>query len=181
MSSGLLVSDNPRAFVTDGIRTFIIGQEHALHSSAAVISVVMPNLYSLSTSVSISVLGVQDLTKTIISLYGWSFQKRMKFLILLLFIGSLLENGLSGKVGPKIWSDGLSQDLTKAGKTFDKWLDADSGMEGRIVGGEQAGMKDAPWQVMPYNKCSTMPHNTCWQSVSSDFHTRLKLLLLLQH
>ena len=70
MSSGLLVSDNPRAFVTDGIRTFIIGQEHALHSSAAVISVVMPNLYSLSTSVSISVLGAQDLTKTIISLYG---------------------------------------------------------------------------------------------------------------
>ena len=83
----------------------------------------------------------------------------MKFLILLLFIGSLLENGLSGKVGPKIWSDGLSQDLTKAGKTFDKWLDADSGMEGRIVGGEQAGMKDAPWQVMPCNKYSTMPHS----------------------
>ena len=103
------------------------------------------------------------------------FQKRMKFLILLFFIGSWIENGLSENARPKIWSDGLSQDLTKAGKTFDKWLDADSGMEGKIVGGEQAGMKDAPWQVMPSIKYSTMPHNIML-SVSSDFHTRLKLL-----
>ena len=68
----------------------------------------------------------------------------MNFLVLLLFIGSLLRvNGLSGNVGPRIWSGGLSPDRTKAGKPSD----ADSGMKGRIVGGEQAGMKDAPWQV----------------------------------
>ena len=68
----------------------------------------------------------------------------MNFLVLLLFIGSLLRvNGFSGNVGPKIWSAGLSPDQAKAGKPSD----ADSGMKGRIVGGEQAGMKDAPWQV----------------------------------
>ena len=67
----------------------------------------------------------------------------MKFQVLLLFIGSLLRvDGLRGNVGPKIWSGGVSQDPTKGGENSDKW----SG-EGRIVGGEQAGMKDAPWQV----------------------------------
>ena len=64
----------------------------------------------------------------------------MNFLALLLLIGSLLDNGLSANVGPK----SLSQDPAKAGE---KWLVAGSGDEGRIVGGEQAGMKDAPWQV----------------------------------
>ena len=109
-------------------------------------------MYSLSP-----LFGCAGLDQIDQSLCGGSFQRRMKFLILLLFIGSWLENGLSDNAGPKIWSDGLSQDLTK-GKTFDKWLDADSGMEGRIVGGEQAGMKDAPWQVIPYNKYSTQYH-----------------------
>ena len=75
----------------------------------------------------------------------------MNCLALLLFIASLLDNRLSANFGP----NSLSQDPTKAGK---KWLDADPGQEGRIVGGEQAGMKDAPWQVcvIPSIKCSTL-------------------------
>jgi len=78
----------------------------------------------------------------------------MKFQVLLLFIGSLLRvDGLSGNVGPKIWSGGVSQDPTKGGKNSDKW----SG-EGRIVGGEQAGMKDAPWQVSLRNFLVSISH-----------------------
>ena len=67
----------------------------------------------------------------------------MNFLVVLLFTATLLRvDGLTDNVGPKIWSD-----LMKAGKNSDRFAAADPGVEGRIVGGEQAGMKDAPWQV----------------------------------
>ena len=83
----------------------------------------------------------------------------MKFLSSLLFVGTLLANRLGDNVGPKIWSE----DLTKAHQR----LDANSGMEGRIVGGEQAGMKDAPWQVITFIKYSPTPPHSISQSVSS--------------
>ena len=95
----------------------------------------------------------------------------MKFLTSLMFVGGLLvlANGLSDNV----------ETLTKAHLRSDKWSDADPKMEGRIVGGEQAGMKDAPWQVMLFIKYSPMSPRDNSQSVSSGFYTHLKCPLQL--
>ena len=64
----------------------------------------------------------------------------MKFFALLLFLG-LLDNGYSENISQSV---GL-EDQTKS--MSDSVKQQVSG--GRIVGGEQAGMKDAPWQVPP--------------------------------
>ena len=62
----------------------------------------------------------------------------MKIFVLFLFFG-LLDNGYSENISQK--------DQTKSMSDSVKQQVADSRPSGRIVGGEQAGMKDAPWQV----------------------------------
>ena len=62
----------------------------------------------------------------------------MKIFVLFLFFG-LLHNGYSENISQK--------DQTKSMSDSVKQQVADSRPSGRIVGGEQAGMKDAPWQV----------------------------------
>ena len=66
----------------------------------------------------------------------------MKFFVLLLFLG-LLDNGYSENIRENVGSE----DQTKSMSDSVKQQVADSRPSGRIVGGEQAGMKDAPWQV----------------------------------
>ena len=69
-------------------------------------------------------------------------QGTMKFFVLLLFLG-LLDNGYSENISQSV---GL-EDQTKSMSDSVKQQVAGSRLGGRIVGGEQAGMKDAPWQV----------------------------------
>ena len=66
----------------------------------------------------------------------------MKFFVLLLFLG-LLDNGCSESISENLGSE----DQTKSMSDSVKQQVAGSRLGGRIVGGEQAGMKDAPWQV----------------------------------
>ena len=66
----------------------------------------------------------------------------MKFFVLLLFLG-LLDNGYSENISQNV----VSEDQTKSLSDSVKQQVAGSHPGGRIVGGEQAGMKDAPWQV----------------------------------
>ena len=68
----------------------------------------------------------------------------MKFFALLLFLG-LLDNGYSENISQNVGSE----DQTKSISDSVKQQVAGSRLGGRIVGGEQAGMKDAPWQVPP--------------------------------
>ena len=66
----------------------------------------------------------------------------MKFFVLLLFLG-LLDNGYSENISLNVGSE----DQTKSKSDSVKQQVAGSRPGGRIVGGEQAWMKDAPWQV----------------------------------
>ena len=66
----------------------------------------------------------------------------MKFFVPLLFLG-LLDNGYSENISQNVGSE----DQTKSMSDSVKQQVAGSRLGGRIVGGEQAGMKDAPWQV----------------------------------
>ena len=66
----------------------------------------------------------------------------MKIFVLLLFLG-LLDNGYSENISQSV---GL-EDQTKSMSASVKQQVASSRLGGRIVGGEQAGIKDAPWQV----------------------------------
>ena len=69
-------------------------------------------------------------------------QGTMKFFVLLLFLG-LLDNGYSENISQSV---GL-EDQTKSMSDSVKQQVAGSRPGGRIIGGEEAGMKDAPWQV----------------------------------
>ena len=59
----------------------------------------------------------------------------MKFFVPLLFLG-LLDNGYSENISQNMGSEDQTKSMTNSVKQV---------AGGRIVGGEQAGMKDAPW------------------------------------
>ena len=67
-------------------------------------------------------------------------QGTMKFFALLLFLG-LLDNGYSENISQNMGSEDQTRSMSDSVKQ--------QVAGGRIVGGEQAGMKDAPWQVPP--------------------------------